>query len=366
MSKIKIFSIMTMFFVFVVSANAINITEFDFDDYPNVLDTSRRGLWGSDLVKIHNDTIKFLNVSLSLNGTIRTDLNLSLNSLALASDLVVLGNIYAEIPDSFKNLNWTNLYISEATTRWKIINFTDAYDSRADRFKNLNFTTLINTFMPSFFNNLNFSTQLDLFLPEFYNKENVSNDFPNIGQHITNATIDITESQVSDLVHITNTTIQIGTSQVTNLASFVVANEINPTNSTLLITIGQISDFSPVTNSTILINTGQVTGLATFVVANEQNPSNATIEITESQVSNLVHVSNATIELPSQEKIDGLKSSDSPKFAALNVTDVRILTGAGAPESSVTAPAGSIYLQTNGSFLIKVSGSGNTGWSQVS
>jgi hyaluronoglucosaminidase len=44
----------------------------------------------------------------------------------------------------------------------------------------------------------------------------------------------------------------------------------------------------------------------------------------------------------------------------------RIVTGAGAPEGSVTAPVGSLYLRTDGgastTLYVKTSGSGNTGW----
>lgn len=44
----------------------------------------------------------------------------------------------------------------------------------------------------------------------------------------------------------------------------------------------------------------------------------------------------------------------------------KIIAGSGAPESSVTAPVGSIYIRTNGgagtSFYVKESGTGNTGW----
>lgn len=39
-----------------------------------------------------------------------------------------------------------------------------------------------------------------------------------------------------------------------------------------------------------------------------------------------------------------------------------IYQGSGTPEGSVTAPAGSLYLRTNGAVYIKASGSGNTGW----
>lgn len=41
-------------------------------------------------------------------------------------------------------------------------------------------------------------------------------------------------------------------------------------------------------------------------------------------------------------------------------------SGSGSPEASVTCEPGSIYLRTNGSWYIKASGSGNTGWTLVS
>lgn len=41
-------------------------------------------------------------------------------------------------------------------------------------------------------------------------------------------------------------------------------------------------------------------------------------------------------------------------------------SGSGTPEGSVTCEPGSIYLRTNGTWYIKASGSGNTGWSLVS
>lgn len=58
------------------------------------------------------------------------------------------------------------------------------------------------------------------------------------------------------------------------------------------------------------------------------------------------------------------------KFHANNLklrdSDVGIYTGAGSPESVVTAPAGSFYLNTSGgaglSIYVKESGAGNTGW----
>lgn len=43
----------------------------------------------------------------------------------------------------------------------------------------------------------------------------------------------------------------------------------------------------------------------------------------------------------------------------------QLTSGAGDPESSVTAPAGSVYLRTDGTVYIKASGSGDTGWLAV-
>lgn len=46
--------------------------------------------------------------------------------------------------------------------------------------------------------------------------------------------------------------------------------------------------------------------------------------------------------------------------------DIRIVTGSGSPESSVSAGVGSTYHRSDGgagtSFYVKESGTGNTGW----
>ena len=68
----------------------------------------------------------YLLVTLNENGTLRQGLNATFGSLNISSNLIVLGNIYGEIPDAFK-----------------ISNFTDAYNSRNDRFGNANFTALL-------------------------------------------------------------------------------------------------------------------------------------------------------------------------------------------------------------------------------
>lgn len=54
-------------------------------------------------------------------------------------------------------------------------------------------------------------------------------------------------------------------------------------------------------------------------------------------------------------------------LASVNVgTSLSITSGAADPESSVTAPAGSLYLRTNGTAYLKASGSGSTGWKAIS
>lgn len=52
-------------------------------------------------------------------------------------------------------------------------------------------------------------------------------------------------------------------------------------------------------------------------------------------------------------------------FDSVPVGTVTVYTGAGDPEGSQTAVAGSIYLRTNGTVFIKGSGSGNTGWLEI-
>jgi len=62
-----------------------------------------------------------------------------------------------------------------------------------------------------------------------------------------------------------------------------------------------------------------------------------------------------------------------PNYSIFPIDNVRIFdraqtihSGAGTPESSVTAPVGSLYLRTDGgagtTFYVKESGAGNTGW----
>lgn len=55
-----------------------------------------------------------------------------------------------------------------------------------------------------------------------------------------------------------------------------------------------------------------------------------------------------------------LKADAGIKMGSLTIT-----SGSAAPESSVTAAAGSLYLRSNGTIYWKATGSGNTGWTAV-
>ena len=61
--------------------------------------------------------------------------------------------------------------------------------------------------------------------------------------------------------------------------------------------------------------------------------------------------------------------SQTEKFAELRLGTLKIVTGAGSPESVVTAAVGSLYLRTDGAasttVYIKTSGSGSTGWTAL-
>lgn len=158
---------------------------------------------------------KWLLESHTANGTLKADMNLSANDFNITNNLIVLGNIKGEIPNSFKDLNWSKLYIAEANTRYVLTNFTSNYDDRNDRFGNINFTSRLN----------------------------LEGDIIRVGN--LSQVVSANEKNPS------NATIQIGTSQVTDLASFVVNNERNPSNATIRITEGQISDLQNYLTSTI-------------------------------------------------------------------------------------------------------------------
>lgn len=53
------------------------------------------------------------------------------------------------------------------------------------------------------------------------------------------------------------------------------------------------------------------------------------------------------------------------EIITLNGQGTKITAGAGSPEGVVSAGPGSLYLRTDGTFYVKQSGSGNTGWKVV-
>ncbi|MEK6878417.1 MAG: hypothetical protein AABY22_02355, partial [Nanoarchaeota archaeon] len=118
------------------------------NDLPIPLSESSRGTWGNTYNNLLNNTFVILDRIFTTTGFLKTGLNISTNELNVSNDLNVLGNIKGEIPNSFKNFNWSNLYIAEANTRYSLANFTSNYDNRNDRWSLGNFTT-------SFANRLN-------------------------------------------------------------------------------------------------------------------------------------------------------------------------------------------------------------------
>jgi hypothetical protein len=58
-----------------------------------------------------------------------------------------------------------------------------------------------------------------------------------------------------------------------------------------------------------------------------------------------------------------------PQSIEIGNAGLKIISGSGTPEASVTGDVGSIYMRTNGATLtalyVKVSGTGNTGWRQI-
>jgi len=78
------------------------------------------------------------------------------------------------------------------------------------------------------------------------------------GPHVTNASITITESQVSDLLHVTNASVEITESQISDL--------LHVTNASIQLTESQISDLQHVINSSIVITESQVSDLVHTIV----------------------------------------------------------------------------------------------------
>ena len=122
---------------------------------------------------------KWLSVTHTENGTLKTGLNVSLDEVNVSKNLIVFGNIFAEIPNSFKNSNFSSLYNNEANARFKVENFTSAYDSRTDRWQSANFTSALQLRLNEFWNLANFTNALQNRLSELYTKTNFTNDYDN-------------------------------------------------------------------------------------------------------------------------------------------------------------------------------------------
>lgn len=127
MNKKMLLILSAIFLLFIGLANAVRLP---LDGEQNWDDNSDYG--------IEN----WLLISHTENGTLKKGLNVSFDEVNISKNLIVLGNIYGEMPNSFKNSNWTGLYTNEALTRWSKSNFTNAYDNRVDRFSNTNYTLL--------------------------------------------------------------------------------------------------------------------------------------------------------------------------------------------------------------------------------
>lgn len=187
--------------------------------------------------------------------------------------------------------------------------------------------------------------------------------------------LNLTDITLSDFTNdfgystVTNDTIQIGTSQVTNLASFVVANEQNPSNATIQIGTSQVTNLASFvvaseqnpSNATLQIGTSQVTGLSDFVVANEQNPSNSTIEIGTSQVTGLgplatkTKINNSDWEGTALAVTNGGTGATTDSGARTNLGLV-IGTDVQAFDADLATIAG--FTHTDGNFIV----SDGTNW----
>jgi hypothetical protein len=82
---------------------------------------------------------------------------------------------------------------------------------------------------------------------------------------------------------------------------------------------------------------------------------------------------DGALSLSSTEEMTLTAGASSPvvigsnRLAFSSTAGVMILTGAATPESSISAPPGSLYIKTNApvSIFMKMSGTGNTGWEAV-
>ena len=267
---------------------------------------------------------KWLLISHDNNGTLKKGLNVSFDEVNLSKNLIVLGNISGEIPDSFKRGNGTslfnNLFVSAFDGNFSLKTTDNLTEGTNLYFTNARADARFNSLFASSFNS-NLSAKSTTDLTEGTNL------------YFTNARADTRFNAL--FVGSFNSNLSVREDSY-----FKNTNESNPTNAT--IELGNIGGYSAIWTG---VNQSAREG-AYFKNANESNPT------------------NDTLQLSSQERVTGLNITDSPKFSAINVTNVRILTGTASPEGSITATAGSVFLATNGSFYIKSSGTGNTGWVQ--
>lgn len=312
------------------------------DNVINALPVIGQSNWGNPILLGFNHTLNLFRVSHTENGTLKKGLNVSFDELNISQNLIVMGDIRGELPNGFKVGNWTALYNFEADTRYKLVNFTSNYDTRLDRFANANFTS-----------------QLELRLSEFFNQGNFTIAYNNRADRFGSENFTIRYDSRTDRYGKENFTAQIDSNGFFKLQNY--SAEYSSTgykSSNFTNNYDSRTDRFGVLNGTSLpfsrftIENGTALPFSNFkgenVSANEQNPS------------------NATIFLPSQEKVDGLKSADSPRFVGINVstsgTGVRILSNASDPiVDSVVAPRGSLFMQTNGTLYVK-EGAGDTAW----
>jgi hypothetical protein len=74
---------------------------------------------------------------------------------------------------------------------------------------------------------------------------------------------------------------------------------------------------------------------------------------------------NGTVQI-----VSGINASSTVSAPSLEIAGgLKILSGGGTPNGSITAPPGSIYLNVNGgsggTMWVKTSGTGNTGWTAI-
>lgn len=209
MKKIKhlLTSTLILFVFGILSVSAVNFPVVD--DMPIV--GGDTGNWGDKLLRMHNKTVETIQQSLTVNGTLRNDLNVTFNK------------IYGEFPDSFKLLNFTNAYDSR-NDRYSIINFTSNYDTRNDRFKNINFSSLYNN-IGDRFSNLNFTNL-------YYS---VTDRFTNLNwTTLYNSRLDrFSNLNFTNLYDSRTDRFSVENGTTLSFSNFRLENESNPTNATI-------------------------------------------------------------------------------------------------------------------------------------